>query len=145
MEKIKASHEEIKQAFSDCYNKLYLQNRVNGRERTDEEWDFLIAQADHLIKRSKFERAIVNIVMEFFEKDEATTSLEQTKKAFDDVYNKFYSKHKLEKPRMRSDKEWEVIVDQADVMAKHSTLARNLIIAILGVFENEEESAKKGA
>lgn len=143
--KIEASHEDVKNAFNDCYNKLYLQNRVEGRERTDEEWEFLVAQANHLLKRSEFERKIVNIVMEFFEKDEKLTSQEETKKAFWDVYNKFYNPNRLEKRRVRPDEEWEFIVDQAETMAKHSMLARKLIAAILGVFEKDEEIAKRGA
>lgn len=65
------THEEIKAAFSELYNKFYLKHRLPpGQERTDEEWQGLMEDAACL--RKKYDSILVtnmlNELMDEFER-----------------------------------------------------------------------------
>lgn len=73
-----------------------------------------------------------------------TMTHEQIKSAFNDMYNNFYLKHRNKDNHIRTDEEWEELLKEAkELQSKYNgTLARTIMIAILGEFEAEAINQK---
>lgn len=70
-----------------------------------------------------------------------TMTHEEIKSAFSEIYNSFYLHNRITDKRKRTDEEWEKIVKEADALSKKydSYLVKNMILALLEEFENEEK------
>lgn len=67
-------HEEIKAAFSDVYNRFYLQHRLKEkRNRTTEEWEKLVLDSSEIVSKYNSElvaKLVIAVVEEFEAEDE---------------------------------------------------------------------------
>jgi hypothetical protein len=70
-----------------------------------------------------------------------TMTHEEIKSAFSEIYNSFYLHNRIADKRKRTDEEWEKIVNEANVISRKydSCLVKNMILALLEEFENEEK------
>ncbi len=73
-------------------------------------------------------------------------SHEQIKAAFNEIYNSFYLQNRCPTERMRTDAEWEKMIQDAEDICKNydTVMVRKIVGAVLDEFEREETKKQDG-
>lgn len=71
-------------------------------------------------------------------------SHEQVKNAFSVIYNKFYLSNKLDDKRLRTEQEWNKIIEEAKSISKefNSVFVDDMIKALLLEWDRQEKNIK---